>query len=123
MIQDAKDRDRENRIYSKLDEKFAEISHRFDDIVERLNLLEKHDKLQDAEAEKRKQGILALYKKEFLELGKNLLAPGHIITYEEYADYSQAHKLYNELGGNHEGDEQYNLVTTKYKTGLNNIQK
>ena len=123
MIQDVKDREREQRIYSKLDEKFAEIDNRFDDIVIRLDKLEKHDQMQDVEADKRKQGILALYKKEFLNHGKELLEPNHIITYDEYVDYSAQHKLYNELGGNHEGDEQFDLVTGKYKTGLNNGQK
>lgn len=113
MIQDVKDREREQRIYSKLDE-------RFDDVVNRLNDLEQHDKQQDIEANKRKQGILALYKKQFLNLGRDLLTPGHIITYEEYTEYSSAHKLYNALGGNHEGDQQFKLVTTKYESGLNN---
>ena len=123
MIQDVKDREREQRIYSKLDEKFDGIESRFDDVVDRLDKLEEHDKMQDIEADKRKQGILALYKKDFLNQGKELLDQNHIITYEEYADYSAQHKLYNDLGGNHEGDEQFALVTTKYKTGLNNMQK
>lgn len=37
--------------------------------------------------------------------GKELLKPNHIITYDEFADYSKQHNLYNKLGGNHEGDE------------------
>lgn len=115
MIQDVKDRDREQRIYSKLDE-------HFDVLTEKLNTLEEHDKRQDIEAEKRKKGILALYKKQFLNMGKELLAPGHIITYEEYAEYSASHQLYNDLGGNHEGDQQFKLVTTKYESGLNNTK-
>jgi hypothetical protein len=37
--------------------------------------------------------------------------------------YTQQHLVYNGLGGNHEGDEQFALVQTKYHTGLKNAQK
>lgn len=127
-----KEKEHEARIFEKLDEhfnsiddrlneiegRFEEIDDHFDDLNIKLNTLEEHDKQQDIAAEKRQRGILALFQKQFMTFGNDLLKPDHQITYKEYAVYETQHRLYNDLGGNHEGDEQFRLVKTKYEKGL-----
>lgn len=81
---------------------------------------QEENKKQDADIAAMLQGVLALWKKIFLEDGRKLLVQGHVITYDEYMAYTQEHLIYNTLGGNHEGDQQFALVTEKYQSGLNN---
>lgn len=75
---------------------------------------------QDEEMAAIKAGILALWKKVVLEQGKMLLKDDHIITTDEYLSFSQDHDVYNKLGGNHEGDQLFKMVTQKYNSGLLN---
>lgn len=84
---------------------------------------EERNQEQDKKTDALRQGILALQKELFLKEGRDLLDPGHIITYDEFMAYTQQHLVYNGLGGNHEGDEQFSLVQTKYHSGIKNIQK
>ena len=98
----------------------------FQKTVEAINALREELKqdIQDRKEENKReddeiaiirQGVLALWRKTFLETGRTLLADGHNILYEEYMTYMQDHVIYNNLGGNHEGDEQFKLVTAKYQ--------
>lgn len=89
-------------------------------VTDRIDDMEKRNDKQDENLDILKCGILQLQKEFFLKTGRNLLEQGHVITYEEYMAYTQQHTIYNGLGGNHEGDEQFKLVTQKYRSGLTN---
>ena len=91
-----------------------------DKVTARIDEMEKRNDKQDESLDALKRGVLALQKEIFLKEGRDLLEASHIITYEEYMAYSQQHAIYNGLGGNHEGDEQFKLVTKKYNSGLHN---
>ena len=71
---------------------------------------EKIDILQDA--------ILSIQGREFKAHCRALLQPDHEITLDEYEQIISDHAAYNNLGGNHKGDELFDLVTHKFDAGL-----
>ena len=74
------------------------------------NLKEKIDTLQD--------GILSIQGRDFKSDCRALLRPDHEITLDEYEQIIEDHEVYNNLGGNHKGDELFDLVTHKFDAGL-----
>ena len=74
------------------------------------NLKEKIDTLQD--------GILSIQGRDFKADCRSLLQPDHEITLDEYEQIIEEHEVYNNLGGNHKGDELFDLVTHKFDAGL-----
>ena len=74
------------------------------------NLKEKIDMLQD--------GILSIQGRDFKSDCRALLQPDHEITLDEYEQIIEDHEVYNNLGGNHKGDELFDLVTHKFDAGL-----
>lgn len=64
------------------------------------------------------KGILSIQRKEFLAECRKLLAEDHIITLEEWEELDNDHDAYNGLGGNHKGDQMFNLVKKKFESGL-----
>lgn len=61
-----------------------------------------------------KGGILSLQRKEFKEECRRLLNQKEAITYEQYTMLQHEHTIYNSLGGNHEGDQLFKLVSMRY---------
>lgn len=112
----------DQKILDKINEMCNAVTARIDRLEQKMETLEQRNATQDANSEILKQGILSLQREIFLAAGKELLEAGHIISYEEYMAYTQQHTTYNKLGGNHEGDEQFKLVTQKYKSGLKNFE-
>jgi len=47
-----------------------------------------------------------------------LLKPDHVINYKEYEQLVADHVVYNQLGGNHEGDALFSMVEAKYKNTI-----
>ena len=101
-----------------------------DRVDKRIDLLEKsienlksRNDSQDENITILKSGVLSLQRQQFIDYGKKLLAPDHIIIYDEFMYYIQLHKTYNNLGGNHEGDAQFALVEKKYHSGLQNKEQ
>jgi hypothetical protein len=43
-----------------------------------------------------------------------LLDSNHVITYDEFTSISEDHALYKEFGGNGRGDENFELIKSKY---------
>ena len=74
------------------------------------NLKEKIDTLQD--------GILSIQGRDFKADCRILLQPDHEITLDEYEQIIEEHEVYNNLGGNHKGDELFDLVAHKFDAGL-----
>lgn len=59
-------------------------------------------------------GVLRVAGRWFIEDCQELLEPNHVITQDEFEDIMDYHTTYNNLGGNHKGDEYFNLVSQKF---------
>lgn len=85
------------------------------------NLIEKKiDTLKD-NLNTLKGGILSLQRREFKEECRKLLNQKEAITYEQYTMLQNEHTVYNSLGGNHEGDQLFKLVSMRY-ANTNSVQ-
>lgn len=58
-------------------------------------------------------GILSLQGRNFKDECRNLLQEGHVITIDEFEQLEEEHDVYNQLGGNHKGDQLFTLVAAK----------
>ena len=65
-------------------------------------------------------GVLRVAGRWFIGDCQSLLEPDHVITQDEFEDIIDYHTTYNNLGGNHKGDEYFNLVSEKFhkQTGV-----
>ena len=65
-------------------------------------------------------GVLRVAGRWFIGDCQELLEQDHIITQDEYEDIMDYHTTYNNLGGNHKGDEYFKLVSQKFhnQTGI-----
>lgn len=59
-------------------------------------------------------GVLRVAGRWFIDDCQELLEPEHIITQEEFEDIMDYHTTYNNLGGNHKGDQYFALVSEKF---------
>ena len=64
------------------------------------------------------EGILSIQGRQFKEECRALLENDHEITLKEFEHITNEHRIYNALRGNHDGDDLYNLVETKYRANL-----
>lgn len=60
-----------------------------------------------------KAGLLSIQGRTFKNNCRRLLDPDHDISLEEYEEITKDHDAYNSLGGNHNGDQLYQLVRKK----------
>ena len=60
-----------------------------------------------------KAGLLSIQGRTFKNNCRRLLDPDHDISLEEYEEITKDHEAYNSLGGNHNGDQLYQLVRKK----------
>lgn len=60
-----------------------------------------------------KAGLLSIQGRTFKNNCRRLLDPDHEISLEEYEEITKDHEAYNSLGGNHNGDQLYQLVRKK----------
>lgn len=60
-----------------------------------------------------KNGLLSIQGRTFKSNCKKLLEEDHEISLEEYEEITKDHDAYNSLGGNHNGDQLYQLVQQK----------
>lgn len=60
-----------------------------------------------------KSGVLQIQGKDFKNQCRHLLEDSHTITLDEWEEIDSAHQVYNSLGGNHKGDELFELVKKK----------
>ena len=65
-------------------------------------------------------GVLSIEGRAFKDDCRRLLEPGHVITLAEFEAIQAEHIVYNNLGGNHEGDGLYSMVVAKYQQALKN---
>lgn len=85
------------------------------------NLIEKKIDILEDNLNTLKGGILSLQRKEFKEECRKLLNQKEAITYEQYTMLQHEHTIYNSLGGNHEGDQLFKLVSMRY-ADTNSVQ-
>ncbi len=76
------------------------------------------DKIIHAEIDVIKSGMLSLEGRTFKEDCRKLLQDNHRITLAEYEAIQAEHVVYNNLGGNHEGDGLFSMVVAKYQNNL-----
>lgn len=67
-----------------------------------------------------KTGVLSVQRRTFINQCKELLKKEHEITTDEYLAIQEEHSIYHNLGGNHDGDEIYELVMAKGKVDVAN---
>lgn len=60
-----------------------------------------------------KDGVLSIQKKSFKQECRELLREGHKITIQEFDRIQEEHNTYKHLGGNHDGDEIFEIVVAK----------
>ena len=78
------------------------------------------DEHMQREIDVMKDGLLSIDGRAFKADCRRLLEDQHIITLDEYEALVIEHKVYNNLGGNHEGDALFSMVEAKYKNSLHN---
>lgn len=95
-----------------------EMSKEFNEQVERLS--EEDKKIYQeigkisGQVEVVGSGVLAIQGRTFKEECRNLLKDDHRITLDEFEAIQADHEIYNNLGGNHKGDELFEAVKAKY---------
>lgn len=67
------------------------------------------------------EGMLSIQGRQFKEDCRQLLEEDHVISLEEYENISHEHDVYNQLRGNHEGDNLFGLVKVKYEASLSHL--
>ena len=75
------------------------------------------DKLED-DLKALKKGVLSIQKQQFVKTCRKLINQEEPIQLEQFEKITAEHRTYNLLGGNHDGDELYKLVTSKYNGQL-----
>lgn len=60
-----------------------------------------------------KGGLLSVQGRNFKSQCRHLLEEDHGITLDEWEEIDADHEAYNSLGGNHKGDELFELVKQK----------
>ena len=78
----------------------------------------KGDEILQDQIDIMKSGILSIQRKIFKQECRELLKEDHEITLEEFEGIQEDHRIYNSLGGNHDGDALFEMVRQK---ATNNI--
>lgn len=115
-------KNRQEQFDSQLDTLYVKITDSFNEKMTPLQEEDKHinsriDQLHN-DLEVMRDGILSLHRRRFVDDCRKLLNQESEITQEDYERLKREHRTYNALGGNHEGDEMYNLFLKKYEAQL-----
>ena len=65
-----------------------------------------------------RSGLLSIQGRDFKRHCRELLDDEHEITLDEWEQIDADHEAYNGLGGNHKGDQLYELVKKKVENNL-----
>lgn len=104
------DKDLKTKVES-LDSKVSNLDQKVNNLTQNIRAMETN--VSDL-----RHGILSIQGKQFKQDCRNLLAPGHEITLEEFEEIEEEHDIYNQLDGNHNGDKLFQMVEEKYRSHL-----
>lgn len=108
---------------NKLDKKISDLEQKATQTAAvEEGLDDRLDKLTD-DLTVLKEGVLSIQKQQFLKTCRKLINQEEPIQLEQFEKITAEHRTYNLLGGNHDGDELYKLVTSKYNSQLEHTQK
>ena len=103
----------------KMEKDMAQCSANLLKIVEKdRNDRIEADKRMENKLNNMENGMLAIQGRNFKNDCHKLLKPDHVINYKEYEQLVADHVVYNQLGGNHEGDALFSMVEAKYKNTI-----
>lgn len=114
------------KIMNIINDKYTEITTRVQDAMikgrdesyENYGQIYDRIKKDETNFDVLKNGILSIQGSMFKEECRRLLEEGHEITLREWEDIDADHDVYKSLGGNHNGDYLYSLVSEKVKQTL-----
>ena len=92
-----------------------EVRDALDTLTERSD---ENDRIMRGQMNELRAGLLAIQGDAFKQKCHNLLLEEHHITLSEFENISKDHEAYNGLGGNHEGDQMFDLVRRKFENTL-----
>lgn len=104
---DERMQNQEERIMQEVNSKYQEMAESDVKITKDINNIDKN-------ITKLTSGLLSIQRTTFISTCKELLAPEHKITSDEYERLVQDHDTYNALGGNNIGDKYFSLVEKKF---------
>lgn len=112
-IQEIEEKERENDL--KMEKALsAQITANQEAVINYRNDFQKQCTAMNFKFDVLQSGVLRVAGRWFIEDCQELLEPNHIITQEEFEDIMDYHTTYNDLGGNHKGDEYFGLVVEKF---------
>lgn len=76
------------------------------------------DRQLHSEIDSLRNGILSIQGRAFKNECHRLLKDNHVIDVKEYESLLAEHIVYNNLGGNHEGDALFSMVEVKYRNTI-----
>ena len=101
-----------DKTQEQMDACYNRLESKITDFVKESEAEDKriYEKISDLE-----DGILSLQGQQFKESCHELLDQKEPITFSQYDKLMIEHKTYNKLGGNHDGDQLFHLVSLKYE--------
>ena len=128
MIDDRKHRQEEmlkaidNKFDQQKDGMKQQMSECYNNLINVVKESDEKSMAEDVKIHKEidviKNGMLSLEGRTFKEDCRRLLQDDHRITLNEFEAISNEHVVYNNLGGNHEGDGLFSMVVAKYQNSL-----
>lgn len=128
MIDDRKRRQEEmlkaidNKFDQQKDGMKQQMSECYNNLIDVVKESDEKSMAEDVKIHKEidviKNGMLSLEGRTFKEDCRRLLQDDHKITLNEFEAISNEHIVYNNLGGNHEGDGLFSMVVAKYQNSL-----
>ena len=90
------------------------ISTSLNPIVKKINNIEETNKILTDKISIVEKGLLSVMGSNFKRRCEAALQPEHEISLQEFNELQEDHEAYNALGGNHIGDQLFDLVCEKY---------
>lgn len=90
------------------------ISTSLNPIVEKIDNIEETNKILTDKISIVEKGLLSVMGSNFKRRCEAFLQPEHEISLQEFNELQEDHEAYNALGGNHIGDQLFDLVCEKY---------
>lgn len=90
------------------------ISTSLKPIIEKIDNIEETNKILTNKISIVEKGLLSVMGSNFKRRCEAFLQPEHEISLQEFNELQEDHEAYNALGGNHIGDQLFDLVCEKY---------